>query len=139
MIARTRAWLGARKQLNEEIDFQVTKAAERDEVIARLTKLLAAEKFVSARLDAEVKRLVQQVNALGFRIDSAVAEADRLRAEATYVAAKRCECGGDAELHWRTRAVAAEAQAGRDRANALALTDRLADAEGREVSAGYVR
>lgn len=125
MIARIRAWVGARKQLNEEINFQLSKAAERDEVIARLEKLIADEKLISERLTGEVNRLVKQNNVINLRVDAAIAEATRLRADHAYVTAARCECGGDAELHWQQRAAAAERQAHQDRANAVRLADEV--------------
>lgn len=125
MIARFRAWLGAREQLAAEITYQLAKAADLEAVIARLEKLLSDERLVSARLDADVKALVRQNNVINARVDTAVAEAARLRADHTYVAAERCECGGDAELHWRGKAVAAELQARQDRVNAIALADEV--------------
>lgn len=125
MIARVRAWVGARRQLNEEITHQLATVAEQDAVIGRLSGMLSTEQLTTAGLTSEVKELTRRVAELLHRAEAAEATVARLQADHTYVTAERCECGGDTELHWRTRAVAAEAQAGRDRANAIRLTDEV--------------
>lgn len=145
MIARLRAWLAAPK-LAEELDFQLESAAQRNAVIDRLIadnlratgriteleeqvagveKRLSKEQLTTAALESEVAHLVRQNNVINLRADAAIAEAARVRADAEYVAAERCECGGDAELHWRRRAAAAEERARQDRANAVRLADEV--------------
>jgi hypothetical protein len=114
VIARLLAWLLRTDEL----------AAARAE-LRQVHKALSTEQMTSAHLDAEVKRLVRQNNVINLRADAAIAEATRVRADAEYVAAARCECGGDAELYWRTRAHEAERQARQDRANALRMADQV--------------
>lgn len=131
MIARVRAWFGhtdrlaaARaevRQLHRDLAAEQAHCTTQVARIADLEKTLSTEQMTMARLDAEVKRLVRQDNVINLRADSAIAEAARLRADHTYVAAERCECGGDAELYWRTRAHELEQQAVKDRANAIRL------------------
>lgn len=126
MIARIRAFLGARRQLREEVDYQLSRVAEQDAVIGRLSGMLSAEQMTVAGLTTEAREATKRTAALLLRAETAEGEAARLRADHTYVTAERCECGGDAELHWRTRAVAAEKQAAQDRANAQRMTEQVA-------------
>jgi hypothetical protein len=121
VIARLRAWLGPATP-----DARVAR-------VAGLEKQLSDERFITARLSADVDRLTKANTVLTRQRDTAVADADRIRRDAVYTEATRCECGGDAELHWRRRAEAAEARSQRDRANAVRMADELARAEGRPV------
>ena len=114
MIACFAAWLRRTDELT----------AARAE-LQQLHKALSKEQLHTAGLSSDVSRLTKQNIALKQRADSFEAEAARLRADHTYVTAERCECGGDAELHWRKVAVTAEAQARQDRINAVAMADEL--------------
>ncbi len=132
MIARFRAWLGARKQLNEEIDYQLETVAQlraflnrQEATIAELQQSLSKEQLLNVGLASDLNEQARQVAAAKLRAEIAEAEAARLRADHAFVAAERCECGGDAELHWRRRAAASEAQAQRDRANAAGMADEI--------------
>lgn len=120
MIARIRAWLD---QSGPTPAAPVDDPAAR---IAELEKLLSTEQMHCAGLTSDAARMRGQIAALRFKLATAEAEAERLAADHTYVTAERCECGGDAELHWRTRAHELERQAAKDRANAVLLTERVA-------------
>jgi hypothetical protein len=115
----------------------VVREAPSDRV-ADLEAKLAKERMLSAGLTSDVGQLTGQVIALRLKLDIAEGEAARLRTDHAYVQAERCECGGDAELHWRTRALAAEQQGARDRANAVRLTEQLAHMRERVAEADRV-
>jgi hypothetical protein len=117
MIARVRAWL-ARPGTDV--------LAARDTRIAQLEGELSKESLLAAGLEGDVKRLTTQNIALRQRAEVAEGIAARLQADHTYVTAERCECGGDAELYWRTRAHEAERQGERDRDNARRMADQVA-------------
>lgn len=122
MIIRFRAWAASRRLLAEEVAFQLAKSADQEAVIARYGAMLTKEQMLTAGLTSDVARVTGQNIVLRHKADEAEAIAARLRADHTYVTAERCECGGDTELYWRRRAAASEAQAQRDRANAIRLT-----------------
>lgn len=121
ILHRIRAWL-------ERPPADVLAARETS--IAQLRSKLAAEEFISARLGADVDRLNKENNDLTARLRAEQTEVQRL---STAGPLTTCECGGDAELHWRRRVVDAEQRAARDRANCNVMADRLAKAEGRPV------
>lgn len=125
MIARFRAWLDRSGPTPAAIPLEVALTAVLQARVAELEKQLSTEQLITAALDAEIKRLVRQNNVINLRADAAIAEATRVRSDAQFVTAARCECGGDTELHWRRRAAAAEEQAQRDRANAVRMADEI--------------
>jgi len=97
--------------------------AARDTRIAQLEKQLADERFISGRLSADVDRLTKAVDVLTRQRDHAREDLAEARRDAVFADATRCECGGDAELHLRHHIVRIEAQAARDRANAVQLAN----------------
>lgn len=102
------------------------RTANMEKKLAEVQQFLSKEQMLNVGLASEINRLVRQNNAINLRADAAIAEATRVRADAKYVTAERCECGGDAELFWRRQAAAAEKQALQDRVNAIALADEVA-------------
>lgn len=112
MIARILAWLLRTDELT----------AARAE-LRQVHKALSAEQMTTAGLTSEVKEQTRRNAELLLRAEAAEATVARLSADHAYVQAERCECGGDAELHWRRRAEAAEKQARLDRANAVRLAN----------------
>lgn len=112
-------------KLTEQAAVDRARIADLEEQLAATAKELSKEKMTSSALESEVGRLVRQNNVINLRADAAIAEAARIRANAEFVSAERCECGGDAELHWRRVAAAAEEQARRDRVNAVRMADRI--------------
>lgn len=118
----------------------VVRLAAADAENARLRKALSDESFIAAHLRSGAKAHEVKLTALQAEIAHLNAElADAVAPVTAPPSSSECVCGGDAELYWRRRAVDAERQVARHQANALVLTDRLAAAEGREVSAGDVQ
>lgn len=134
MIARLRTWLRSEaltaaraeiRQLHKDLAVEQAHCTKQVARIVELEQALSTEQMTTASVTSNVGELTKQLTTLKLRAEAAEAESARLRADTTYVQAERCECGGDAELHWRRVAVAALAQARRDRANAVRLTDEL--------------
>lgn len=121
MIARVRAWLDRSGPTSAAWPDDLALAVSRAR-IAELEQQLSTEQMTTARLEAQLKLRTAEGRNLNNRLDNVLAELEQVRADHTFVAAERCECGGDTELYWRRRAVAAE----RDRANAIALTEEVA-------------
>lgn len=118
----------------------VLQLAAADAENARLRKALSDESFIAAHLRSSANAREVKLTALQAEIAHLNAElADAVAPVTAPPANTECVCGGDAELYWRRRAVDAERQVARHQANALVLTDQLAAAEGREVSAGDVQ
>jgi uncharacterized coiled-coil protein SlyX len=115
MIARVPRWLIGRRAF----------ADDRADRITELEARLSEEQLLTAHLNSQLQQRTREGRILNVRLDAAVEDLRQTRADAVYVAAERCECGGDTELYWRKRAVEAEKQAKQDRANALRLTDRI--------------
>lgn len=122
VIARFRAWLG-RSGPTPATPADVLAA--RDTRIAQLEAQLSKEQLLTAGLTSDFVRQDGRITALRLKVDVAEAEAARLRADKTYVTAERCECGGDTELYWRTRAHEQERQARQDRDNARRAADQV--------------
>lgn len=94
--------------------------------LRQIHKALSSEQLTTAQLNSRLEQRKRENRILNVRLDTAIEDLRQTRADAEYVAAERCECGGDAELHWRKRTVAAEKQALQDRVNAIALADEVA-------------
>ena len=95
------------------------------ERVAELEKQLSTEQMTTAQLNSQLKLQANATRIGNLRLESAVEELKKVRADAEFVAAERCECGGDTELYWRRRAHAAEQQAHRDRDNARRMVDEV--------------
>lgn len=129
MIARIRALLARSGPTpaapSDVLAARDTRIAQLEAKLAAVQRLLSKEQMLNVGLSSDVHRQAGQIAGLRLKLDVAEGEAARLRTDHTYVQAERCECGGDAELYWRRQTAAAEAQAGRDRANAVRLTDEV--------------
>lgn len=124
MIARLRAWLD-RPVPADVLAARDTRIAQLEAKLAELQSMLSKEQMLNVGLASDVSRLTTQNIHLKQRAEEAEAMATRVRADAQFVQAARCECGGDPELYWRRQAAAAEEQARRDRANAVRMADEI--------------
>ena len=83
-------------------------------MIARIRALLArTDELAAAR--AEIRQLHKDLAAEQAHCTTQVARIAELEQRPEPAEAARCECGGDTELYWRTRAHWAEQQARQDR------------------------
>lgn len=101
--------------------------------IVRLERERADAEFAGAHARQAEKRLTGELASMtalaserGREVTAAYAEIRQLE-QRLADAATECVCGGDAELHWRRKAAELETRALRDRANAVALTDRAVE------------
>lgn len=136
MLHHIRAWLDRSGPVPAEPTADELAAARAE--IQRLETLAADRGFVADKLEAESAKLSVALTRVNLKLslvqDTAAELRDELgkaRVELAKAADRPCVCGGDAELHWRTKAEQNRREAVQHQANCYRMADQLADMRSR--------